>query len=429
MASATRRRREKVTDAGGQVLCGHAQANVAPALPEALGFSMLAAAAPTGVTSATLPAALERTRAIRVVHIVPNLAEGGAESMVRALCPRLRANGLAVTIVSIYPSRLDDGGKAALGVPVVEIGRTTRRDVHAYWRLYRALLALAPDVVHAHVHSGKYAGRLAAIAARVPHVIYTEHDSAPPRGGIYDVIDPILDRRTRRTIAFSEAHRSRLAKGGQHHAPIAIIPNGIDTTDDASVADRAVAREILDVPDGVRLVMVLGRLAPEKNVELALRAFEVARARSGVPMRLAFVGSGPLEAELRGLAVTLGLDDDVRFLGYRTDGRVLLAGADALLFPSRNEAMPLALFEAMHRHVPVVTTPWRGALEMTCGGRCAFLTSGWTAREVAHALERALETGPVRDATIERARNFARVFSIDRTAALHARLYEELMGR
>jgi len=84
----------------------------------------------------------------RVVHIVANLQEGGAETLVRGLCSRLPAEGIDVTIVSIYPTNLTPEQERALGVPVVSIGRKGRGDVGFFGRLVRTLRGLKPDIVH-----------------------------------------------------------------------------------------------------------------------------------------------------------------------------------------------------------------------------------------------------------------------------------------
>ena len=94
---------------------------------------------------------------LRVVHVVQTLKAGGAETLVRGLCAGLAEAGIAVTVVSIYPDDLSQSERAALGFPVVSLGRRGRSDFGFFPRLVATLRELAPDVVHAHLHAGKYA--------------------------------------------------------------------------------------------------------------------------------------------------------------------------------------------------------------------------------------------------------------------------------
>lgn len=116
------------------------------------------------------------------------------------------------------------------------------------------------------------------------------------------------------------------------------------------------------------LVLAIGRLAPQKNLALALDAFALARCDS----RLVILGEGEEYGALRDRAAALGLADRVRFLGFVEDVAPWLVAADALLCTSRFEGYPAALVEALAAGVPVVTTPCSAALseimaDASCG--------------------------------------------------------------
>ena len=113
---------------------------------------------------------LDATRPLRVVHVVQHLKSGGAETFVRGLTSGLRRGGLDVRILSIYPDGLSAGERSALGVPVTSLEREGRGDIAAFGRAIAALRESRPDIVHAHLHAGKYAGRIGAIAAGVPSI-------------------------------------------------------------------------------------------------------------------------------------------------------------------------------------------------------------------------------------------------------------------
>ncbi len=76
------------------------------------------------------------------------------------------------------------------------------------------------------------------------------------------------------------------------------------------------------------------------------------------------MGSGPEEARLKAMALSLGVADRVRFTGFRSDVDRLLAGADLLVHPSHTDALPTAVIQASAAAVPVVGTAVGGIPEI-----------------------------------------------------------------
>lgn len=112
--------------------------------------------------------------------------------------------------------------------------------------------------------------------------------------------------------------------------------------------NRSSARETLRIDDGMRLVIVAGRLVPEKRIDVALRAAEL------VPRAVIVVmGSGPEFERLRAEFPS------VRFLGQvpRSDALTWLAAADVLVNTSLEEGAPTIIREARALGVPVVARP------------------------------------------------------------------------
>jgi len=325
---------------------------------------------------------------MRVVHIVQTLVAGGAESMVRTLCPGLSAAGIDVRVVSVYPSGLDADQRDRLEAPVTEIGRRGRGDVGYFPKLVRALRQLRPDVVQGHVHTGQYAGRAAAVLAGVRGIALTVH-GPEPGGPVRRAVDGVLHARTTRFIVFTESQRRRFA--AEHRVPlerIAVIPNGVVARPPAG-ATRAEVRAQLGIPDDAFVLFNAARLAPEKNQRAAIDAMALVRDAGVSDALLVIAGTGPLEAELRAHARDAGLADRVRFLGFRPDVRDLYAAMDAFLQPSHWERMPMALGEAMLAGLAPVMTPWEGWDDMVRDGETAIVAGGFDAASIADAMLRA----------------------------------------
>jgi len=360
-----------------------------------------------------------------IVHLCANLREGGAEALVRQLAPQLIEAGLDVTLISVYGSRLDENEKSALGVPVVEIGRTKRADYGYFPRLVGALRALKPDIVHTHLHTGKYAGRVAALAAHVPSIVFTEHGDEHP-GAIKTLFKRILNPRTARFVVFTESQRA--AFGAAEHVPIdriSVIPNGIAPS--TGLIDRTAVRRELGLEPTDFALFLPARLAAQKNQRLALDALVQSRSQR---LRLVLAGDGPDRATIESFVRENGLRDRVRILGFRHDVRRLAGAMDAYVLASRWERMPLALGEAMMDRLPVISTPWEGVDDFITDGETGYLARGFTPMELAAAYDRAVTDDALRERIRENAERDALArFDLRRTARAHADLYNQLLSK
>jgi glycosyltransferase involved in cell wall biosynthesis len=308
---------------------------------------------------------------LRVVHVVQHLKSGGAETLLRGLCAGLARSGVDVTVVSIYPDALEPAEREALGFPVVTVGRRGRRDLSFFPRLVKTLKELSPDIVHAHLHAGKYAGRIAALAAGNRTIVFTEHGDEAS-GALRGAVNRVLHPRTTRFITFNEAQRRRFS--ADQRVPlerIAVIPNGVAVP---AAADRAALRAALGIAPETFAAYLPARMTAQKNQALAIRAF--ARLwRDDLRRHLYLAGTGPLERDLHQLVDVLQVAGRVHFLGFRDDAAILCRAMDLFLMPSIWERMPLALGEAMLAGLPVVTTRWAGVEDFIVDGETGFIAA------------------------------------------------------
>jgi len=110
----------------------------------------------------------------------------------------------------------------------------------------------------------------------------------------------------------------------------------------------------------------LGRLIPEKGVDLLLRAAAIAQ-KSGRDFSLRIIGDGPQRRELENLAAQLSLNGRVEFLGYRTGEQLIetLETVSVNVIPSRwEEACPLTAIEQMMRGLLIIATELGGTAEV-----------------------------------------------------------------
>jgi glycogen(starch) synthase len=133
---------------------------------------------------------------------------------------------------------------------------------------------------------------------------------------------------------------------------VLVIPNAIDVTECLAQVDRERGQRAADqlrVARAFPLLMTVGRLAPNKGLEVAIAS--LARVSSKLPpfWRWVIVGEGPVRAELEGEVRRRGLVEHVRFAGSLSDVDMhsLLARADLFLNPTLYEGSSLVTLEAM----------------------------------------------------------------------------------
>jgi 1,2-diacylglycerol 3-alpha-glucosyltransferase len=154
-------------------------------------------------------------------------------------------------------------------------------------------------------------------------------------------------------IVPTRAMAQRLVEMGVR-ARVEIVPSGIDVARFGRGRRDEALRARLGAGVGDRIVLSVGRLAKEKNLELLLRAL----AASDSSLRLAIAGDGPIRSELEGLARGLGVGARTKFLGAipREQLPDLYASADAFVMPSTTETQGLVLAEALAAGARVIAS-------------------------------------------------------------------------
>ncbi|HKP16916.1 MAG TPA: glycosyltransferase [Gaiellaceae bacterium] len=332
-----------------------------------------------------MPAAAPEPARLRVVQFVPSLWHGGAELVASSLSLALRDRVERLAIASSGGEPHGERLRAA-GIPLEIVPRPWARPLP----LFRSARALArflrrerPHVVHAHNPGASAAAALARLLARLPElaIVATYHGVPTARVG-----------RAMRAFALSSdlvvgvtpSATRALVDGGLPRARAATIFNAVD------VEPRRPASEVradFGVPDGVPLVVSVGRYMEEKNQALLVDAL----ARLQRPVRTLLVGYGPLRDTLHEQIVASGLDGECVLTGERSDVPDLIAAADVFVLSSDREALPLVVLEAMSLGTPVVSTAVGGVPDVIADGSSGLLVPIGDAAALAAAIGRLLD--------------------------------------
>jgi glycosyltransferase involved in cell wall biosynthesis len=293
-------------------------------------------------------------------------------------------------------------------------------------RTIRALIGLVRRDGVAVLHSDAprtafYAG----VAARLTHRAHLWHLRAAVTHS--PLADFVILALTDRVVAVSHAAATRSAAVTRFRAT-EIVPTGIPVA--AHLEARAARRE-LGLPQDCLVAGVVGRVEPDKGGDDAIAAFASMRAAHPDSI-LAFLGAADMQdrwvTTLRTAATVAGAGGAIQFLGERPRAARLLPAFDFVLHPSRHEALPRVLIEALQCGVPTVAYAVGGVPEVIEDGRTGVLVAPGDTRALGSALT-ALASNPARRARLGRAgpERARERFSVDAMGRDLVRIYSGLI--
>jgi glycosyltransferase involved in cell wall biosynthesis len=253
----------------------------------------------------------------------------------------------------------------------------------------RAAAAVGAEVLHSLASTGPVGGRVPRLVT-VHDLHYRVHPEAHfgVRALGMRVLVPAAARRSLRVIVPSQATRDDVVNQlGVPSAKVDVVPEALGHPLAAPGRTREEVRA--DLAAGKRrLLLTVSAKRPHKNLMRLLGA--VARIDGTRPLLVMPGYATPHEHELRTRATQLGLDRDVRFLGWVSDQELedLYRAADAFVFPSLHEGFGLPVLEAMARGIPVATSGRTSLAEVA--GEAALLFDAEDETSIAGAIERVL---------------------------------------
>lgn len=210
--------------------------------------------------------------------------------------------------------------------------------------------------------------------------------------------------------------------------PVDIIATGVDTHR-YSTPDAAITRTLLDrlalAPDE-RVLLFVGRLGREKNVELLLRALWHTHHPC---IRLVIAGDGPHREYLESLVDELDLRSRVTFLGYLQGAQTVAAYhlAHAFAFASTTETQGLVIGEAMAAGLPVIAVEDHAVEDFVVNGRTGIVAPG-RPEDLAHAFDELMGNDDRREALAAASLERSAHFSIERQAERLEEAYERAIA-
>lgn len=354
---------------------------------------------------------------MKVIHVIPNLCMGGAETMCENLTMELKAQGFDVKIVSLYSfeTPITERLKNA-GAEIIFLDKKPGLDLSIIKKLKKLFLEEKPDVVHSHISSQKYA-MVAAKKAKVPVRVHTVHSVAQKE---LSKIDKFLAKRFYKRqgvipVALSEAVKETIKDVyGALPNETPVIFNGINLS-------RCIKKEEYNIAGNFKIVHI-GRFSEEKNHKGLIDAFKLFQDLKP-DSELWLIGDGPLKEEIEEYAKKNGLYSSVKFLGLQSNVYGYLSEADIFTLPSIYEGIPMTLIEAMGTGLPIVATGVGGIPNMLINNESAILTKV-DSKELADAFLRLANDEELRRRLGQNALERSKEFSAQKMAEKYVEIYQ-----
>lgn len=298
-------------------------------------------------------------------------------------------------------------------IPSLSNGSGLLGDLKAFWQIYQFLKNENPDLVHLHLLKARFFGGLAAKLAGVPLVIETFHGHlfSEYYGKLKTAAILAAERFLGwlimdRVIAISEGQKEELMRYRIcRPEKITIVPLGLDLSPFVRCLNfKGDLRKELGLSESTVLVGTVGRLVPIKGVDFLLNAVQKLAGSTGVDFCLLIIGDGVMRKDLESQVFALGIENRVRFLGWRFDLEKIYADLDVVVLSSLNEGTPVSLIEAMAAGKAVVATKVGGVPDVVEDGVTGLLVPSKDPQGLADAIRGLLQDTDLRKCLGQKAR-------------------------
>jgi len=355
---------------------------------------------------------------MRVLHCIPTLGGGGAERQLALLGPKHVAAGHDVHVALLrggtYLDLITRGGVTAHQLPL-----RSPHDPRTALSISRLIRRLQPDIVQTWLVMMDVWGGVAASVHRVPWILSERNCVDAYRPSLKNSLRHFLGRHATAIVANSQYGIESWHSGvnGQLRA---VIGNAVDF----GAVDATVPWA--DVPPNAPLIVYVGRLSAEKNLETIVPAVvPILAERKDV--YFAICGDGPLEPMVRAMIAESGVADRILMPGFVPDVGRWLRRADVLIFLSWFEGNPNAVVEALAHGTPVVLSDIAAHRELV-DARSGILVDAASAADAERAIRATLDDPAAARERAERARRSLEGRSLDAIAEQYVSIYRRVLG-
>ena len=295
------------------------------------------------------------------------------------------------------------------------------------------------DIVHVHTPVAAFVVRFAlrkASGRLRPKVIYTAHGfhfyhgGNPVRNLVFRTLERLAGPWTDFLVVMNEEDFQAASRYEMVPADrLSYMPGiGLDLAkysgESTGTGEVERVRDELGLERDASLFLMVAEFIPRKRHIDVLEAFAGLDTENSY---LALAGTGKLLKSMQEKAKELGIADNVRWLGFRTDVPDLLRASTALILPSLHEGLPRSLMEALCLGVPCIGSDIRGTRDLLGQGKGMLFSPG-NVNELRSAMERIIDSPELRKEIVAKGRSDVDKYDVRRIIELHEALYDKALS-
>lgn len=296
---------------------------------------------------------------MKVMHVLNSRIYSGAEKVVCQIIKSFREDSGMEMVYCSPDSEIVRQMLAEQDVTYLPMETMSAKE------LRRVIAEQKPDLIHAHDMRASFF--CALCCGKIPLVSHIHNNAYDARGLSPKTVAYLLAGfRAKHILWVSNSSYEGYAFHKLFAKKSSVLYNIIDT-------EQIFEKKARDENTYDYDMIYVGRLTFQKDPQRLMRL--CARLKERKPdLKVAIVGTGELEAEVKALCEELGIRDNVQFLGFQSNPIKMIHDSKAMILTSRWEGTPMCALEAMALGTPVVSTPSDGMTDLLDNGVNGYLT-------------------------------------------------------
>jgi len=316
---------------------------------------------------------------IKVAHVITRFDKGGSAEntyltvhgldkekyeviLIKGLSQESHMSKEETAAVEKNLAEAQDNGVRIFTLPSLVRSIALFTDIRALFALINIFRQEKPDIVHTHTSKAGILGRWAAFFAKISIIIHTPHGHifwgyfCKPMASVFILLERLTAGITDKIITLTQQEKNdHLRFNIAPEEKFSVIHSGVDLSKFSKTVNVREMKQQLCIPEESFVVGTVGRLTPVKGHKYLLKAASTVVQHKPQTI-FVFLGDGELLMELEEMALSYGIKEHVKFLGWRPDVADVMATFDIFVLPSLNEGMGKVIVEAMAMAKPIIAS-------------------------------------------------------------------------
>lgn len=273
---------------------------------------------------------------MKVLHISRTMGQGGAEKVVYQICKNSKDIEMIIASVGgIYEKELSKMGVKHYCIPDID-GKNPIDMIKIFLKLKKIIKKEKIDIIHSHHRMAAFYSKILCIFNRKVKRVYTAHNIFYNKKKLLR-----FSLSGSKIVACGDGVKKNLVEFyGIKDENVNVIYNSIEELEEVSKPKD----DFLENRDNKILISTVGRLSEQKGIDIFISSIaELIHKDKNVYGIV--IGDGELKEELKELSIKLDIEENIKFLGYRSDVIELISEMDFIVLASRWEGFPLTPIE------------------------------------------------------------------------------------